>query len=81
VAMTRVTLMLPTKLVEEARRESRNLSRITAEARRAFIHRRRVERARRAFGAWVRPEDFDGAAFVESLRTEPSEGRFAETPD
>lgn len=78
---TRVTLTLPADLVEEARRESRNLSQTVAEALRAYLRQRRVERARRAFGAWSRPTDFDSATFVETLRAEPAEGRLAETPD
>gem|GEM_PF-1654861 len=81
MATTRITLTLPTELVEEARRESRNLSRLAAEALREYLHRRRVEQARRAFGAWDRPKDFDSVAFVESLRAEPSEGRLAEASD
>ncbi|WP_273109266.1 type II toxin-antitoxin system CcdA family antitoxin [Thermoflexus hugenholtzii] len=75
---TRVTLTLPTELVEEARRESTNLSQLIAEALADFLHRRRIERALQAFGAWSRPEDFDSVAFVEALRSEPMEGRLAD---
>ncbi len=77
MASTRVTVTLPADLVEEARRESSNLSRLVAEALRAYLHNLRLERARRAFGAWSRPEDFDPLAFVDALRAEPEEGRLA----
>ncbi len=76
-ATTRVTLTLPADLVEEARRESPNLSRLAAQALRAYLDGLRLERARRAFGAWSRAQDFDPLAFVDSLRAEPREGRLA----
>ncbi len=77
MASTRATVTIPTDLVEEARRESPNLSRLVAEALRAYLHSLRLERARRAFGAWARPEDFEPLAFVGTVRAEPEEGRLA----
>lgn len=77
MAKTRVTVTLPAELVEEARRESRNLSRTVADALTGYLLQRRADRARSAFGAWSRPDEFDSVAFVNALRAGPDGGRFA----